>query len=392
MKEMIIVNFEEIFLKGENQSYFVRKLKKHLRQKLGDFPFLRIARVRGGSLFLETERALDEQTWDQIKRILKKTPGITQFYRVMSVAPEKEEIIRSAVEFARGKIEDKESFRVSVKRLDKKKPFTSRELAADTGAAIVEAFGTKVDLTRPEWHLHIKVRPEQAFMYADIEEGLGGLPVGSSGRAFALLSGGIDSPVAAFKAMVRGLEITALHFHSVPKTSPKSIEKVKMLAEKLSEIQGPVDLFLIPVLEIQQAIAAHTDPKLRLVLLRRFFLKIAEKLGAEKGIFAVVTGDALGQVASQTLENMHAIQSVTENLVLRPLLAADKKSIIRTAREIGTYGISILPHDDACALFTPDKPETRAKLDYVESQWRRLDVDGLIEKALADMERVRLGE
>jgi len=391
MKEMIIINFEEIFLKGENQSYFVRKLKKHLREKLKSFPQLHMARVRGGSIFLEIDGEWSDVHWEAVREILKLTPGITQFYRVWSVAPEKESIIHAAVEFAKGKIEKHPTFRVTVKRLDKKKPFTSRELAAEVGAAIVETYGTKVDLTDPAWNLHIKVRPEQAFIYADIEEGLGGLPVGSSGRAFALLSGGIDSPVAAFKAMVRGLQLTALHFHSVPQTSPKSIEKVKQLAETLSRIHGPMELYLIPVLEIQQAIARETDPKLRLVLLRRFFLKIAERLGDEKNIFSIVTGDSLGQVASQTLENMHAIQSVTDRLVLRPLLAEDKKSIIRTARQIGTYDISILPHDDACAMFTPTHPETRAKLDYVESQWRKLDVDELIAKVLTQIEKINVG-
>ncbi|NPA42890.1 MAG: tRNA 4-thiouridine(8) synthase ThiI [Chlorobi bacterium] len=390
MKEMIVVNFEEIFLKGDNRRFFVRQLKKNLKEKLADFGrLLEIERVRGGSIFIRVREPLDASAWEKIKERLRFTPGITQFYLVRSVAPEPEIITEAAVDYARGKIEDKPDFRVTVKRVDKHKPFTSRELAARVGAALVETYGTKVNLENPSWTLHVKVRPEQAFIYADVVQGVGGLPVGSSGKAYVLLSGGIDSPVAAYKAAVRGLALTALHFHSVPKTSPRSIDKVKDLARTLARIHGPMDVYFIPVLEIQQAIAERTDSKLRLILLRRFFLKIAERLGEDEGIRAVVTGDSLGQVASQTLENMHAIQAVTDRLVLRPLLAEDKKSVIRTAREIGTYDISIRPHDDACALFTPKRPETRANLSYVESQWARLDADSLINRALEKIERFR---
>jgi len=395
MKESVVLNFEEIFLKGENRQYFVRKLKDRLRRVLRPWKgVLRFGDVRGGSLFLDMSRPLTDGEWEQLRASLRKVPGITQFYRVWSVRPDKEAIIEAALAYAKGRLEPHPDFRVTVKRLDKRKPFTSHQLAAETGAALVREFGKGVNLEHPSWNLHIKVRPEQALLYADVEKGMGGLPVGASGKAMAFLSGGIDSPVAAYKAINRGLFLTAIHFHSVPRTSPKSIAKVRQLALKLSEYQGPVPLYLIPVLEIQQAIAARTDSKLRLILLRRFFLKIAEEIGSRHGIFTVVTGDSLGQVASQTLENIRAIQEVTDLLLLRPLITEDKKRIIELARHIGTYDISVLPHDDACALFTPERPETRAKPEYVRRQWELLDVELLVQKALerAEFEWIEKGD
>ncbi len=387
MQELIIINFEEIFLKGDNQSFFVKKLKEQLKKKLSVFnDAVTIGRTRGGSLFLQVNRPLTPEEKERIRRILKKTPGITQFYFVQSIPSDKETIINEAVNYARGKIEDKSSFRITAKRVDKNAPFTSRDLAKEVGAAIVSHYGTRVDLTRPEWTLHIKVRPEQTFLYSEIEKGVGGLPAGSSGRALAFLSGGIDSPVAAFMAMTRGLELTALHFHSVPKTSPQSIEKVKRLSGILSAYQAGMHVWLIPVLHIQQAIARRTDSKFRLILLRRFMLKMADIIARKVDAKAVVTGDSLGQVASQTLENLSAIQRVTGLPMIRPLIALDKKFIINKAREIGTYDVSILPHDDACALFTPKRPETRAKIDAVEKEWQRLDIDPLIEQALENAE------
>ncbi len=389
MKELIIVNFEEIFLKGENQKYFVRKLRDQLKFKLKHFSHtIQFKQTRGGSLFLEITEPLPESDIEKIKEILQWTPGITQFYFVKSVPSHKDLILQTCVEIAEKQIRNKSDFRITARRLDKTFPFTSRELAMEAGASIVEKFGTKVNLTNPDYTIYIKVRPEQTFVYDEIIQGIGGLPVGTSGRAYAFLSGGIDSPVAAFMGINRGLEITALHFHSVPKTSPKSIEKVKQLANRLAEIQGKLNLLLIPVLKIQQAIAQNTDSKLRLILLRRFFLKIAEKLSEESGIKTVITGDSLGQVASQTLENIIATQAASNLFMFRPLIALDKKYIIQKARAIGTYDISILPHDDACALFTPKKPETRANLSYVENQWEKLNVEKLVDQALSQREEL----
>ncbi len=391
MRELIIVNFEEIYLKGANQKYFSDTLRKNLKHKLQAYKdLLHFSHVHGGSLFIELKRNPSNEEWQEIEEILKNTPGISQFYRVRTSPTDIQSIIETALEMAGEKIGNAGSFRITAKRLKKSLPYTSLELAQKTGAAIVKKFGTKVDLTNPDWNLHVKVRPDRALLYDRVVEGAGGLPAGTAGRAVALLSGGIDSPVAARMMINRGLELTALHFHSVPKTSPKSIEKVKKLAGILAKAQGNITLYLIPVLEIQENIARHTDSKLRLVLLRRIMLKIAEEIAAKENAKAIVTGDSLGQVASQTLENLIAIGAATSLPVLRPLIGLDKKFIIRSARKFQTYDISILPHDDACSLFTPKNPETKAHLSYVLSQCGKLSVEELVQNALAKTEILKI--
>jgi len=383
VKELIVVNFEEIYLKGQNQKFFADRLRAQLKEKLRPFKEkIRFSHRRGGSMFIDILTPLTPPERELILEIIRRTPGVTGVYTVVSVPPRKEEIIQAALEMARAHLKPGASFRITARRLKKTLPFTSRDLAREAGAAIVEALGNPVNLTAPDWHLHIKVRADQALLYDDIRPGIGGLPVGSSGRAVALLSGGIDSPVAAQMMINRGMALTAVHFHAMPRTSPRSVEKVRDLARVLSVYQPEIRLALVPVLDIQEAIARHTDSKLRLVLLRRFMLRIASELAAAEGALALITGDSLGQVASQTLENMQAISAVTDRLILRPLVGLDKKEIIRRAREAGTYDISILPHDDACAMFTPDHPETKAHPGYTDSQWQRLPVEELIRRAL----------
>jgi len=385
--ELIIVNFEEIYLKGQNQKIFADKLREQLKIKLASYKdLLHFSHRRGGSMYIELKQPLPPGRMRRILEIIRRTPGVTGVYAVRRVPSDKEAIVAASLEWARRHLAPGKRFRITAKRLSKTLPFTSRQLAVEAGAAIVEALGNPVDLTSPEWTLHIKARAKETFLYDTIWPGIGGLPVGSSGRGVALLSGGIDSPVAAHMMINRGLELTMVHFHSVPQTSPQSIEKVKQLASVLSVYQPEIRLILVPVLDIQQAIAARTDTKLRLVLLRRFMLRIASEIADRYGAKALVTGDSLGQVASQTLENMTVISSVTDHLVLRPLIGLDKKEIIRRAREAGTYDISILPHDDACALFTPSHPETKAHAGYTEKQWEKLPVDQLVEAALEQAE------
>ena len=387
VKELIIVNFEEIYLKGQNRKIFATALRRQLKTKLAAFgPLLHFGKRHGGSLFIEMTEEPGSDQRRLIMEIIRRTPGVTGLYAVRTVPTHKDRILEAGLEMARERLAEGKSFRITARRVNKNLPFTSRDLAVEMGAAIVNEMGNPVNLTRPEWTLHVKMRPEQTFLYDEIIPGIGGLPVGTSGKGIVMLSGGIDSPVAARMMINRGMELTAVHFHSMPETSPQSVEKVHQLTKILSIYQPQIKLILVPILEIQQAIARHTDPKLRLVLLRRFMLLMASEIAASHGARALVTGDSLGQVASQTLENMQAISAVTDLPVLRPLVALDKKEIIARARQTGTYDISILPHDDACAMFTPDNPETKAHLPYVESQWKRLPVDELIHDALGHSE------
>ncbi len=386
-EKVLIINFEEIYLKGKNQKIFIKQLIRNLKRKLIDYQdYLDFSKSHGGSYFIEIIQEIPEKILQEIIYKVRNTPGITGFYVADTSGISMTEIIEAAVLHAEKHAPSYHSFAVISKRINKSVPFNSMEIGRQVGQAILEKLDKKVDLTRPDFKIYIKVRGKYTIIYSEIIPGIGGLPVGTSGKAIAMLSGGIDSPVSTFMAMNRGLHITAAHFHSVPKTSPQSIEKVKMLVQKLTDYQGQIKLYLIPILEIQEAIAQKTDSRLRLILLRRIMLKIGERLAAEEKAKALVTGDSLGQVASQTLENMAATEDATDMLVLRPLVALDKKFIIEKAKKIGTYDISILPHDDACALFTPKSPETKAQLKYVREQCAKLDLERLIEQALDHME------
>ncbi len=382
--KILIINFEEIYLKGKNQKIFIKQLVRNLKRKLsGYIDYLSFSKAHGGSYFIEIIKEIPQDILQQIIYKVKNTPGISGFYVADTSGLGMNEIIEKTIEHISVYPGEFESFAVIAKRINKSVSYDSMELARTVGAAIQKKFAKKVDLTQPDLKIYIKVRGKYAIIYSKIIKGIGGLPVGTSGKAIAMLSGGIDSPVATFMAMNRGLHITAVHFHSVPKTSPQSIEKVKILTKKLTAFQGQIKLYLIPVLEIQEAIAKYTDSRLRLILLRRIMLQTGEKIAEKEMAKALVTGDSLGQVASQTLENMKATEAVTDMLVIRPLVALDKKFIIEKAKEIGTYDISILPHDDACALFTPKSPETKAQLKYVNEQYAKIPVKELIEQALA---------
>ncbi len=392
-QKVLIINFEEIYLKGKNQKIFIKQLIRNLKRKLHAYQdYLQFTQAHGGSYFIEITKEIPEPVLEEIIYKVKNTPGITGFYVADTTGIAMDEIIEKAVEHAQKHTGEFNSFAVIGKRINKSVPYNSMELGRELGSAIHDRLHKKVDLTRPDFKLYVKVRSNYTIIYSKIIKGIGGLPVGTSGKAITMLSGGIDSPVASFMAMNRGLHLTAAHFHSVPKTSPQSIEKVKQLTRKLTDFQGQIKLYLIPVLDIQQAIAKHTDTRLRLILLRRIMLKIGERLAQEEKAKALVTGDSLGQVASQTLENMKATEDATDMLVIRPLVALDKKFIIETAKKIGTYDISILPHDDACSMFTPKSPETKAQLKYVREQCAKLPVEDLITKALENTEFVILSD
>jgi len=391
--KVLIINFEEIYLKGKNQKIFVKQLVRNLKRKLTDYKeFLSFAKPQGGSYFVDIIQDIPQDELNKIVRIIKNIPGISGFYVADTTGIRLEEIVEKSLEHTRRYQDEFETFGVIPKRINKAVSYSSLDIGKQVGGAIAETFRKKVDLTRPDFKLYVKVREKYTLIYSKIIPGIGGLPVGTSGKAVAMLSGGIDSPVSTYMAMTRGLHITAAHFHSVPKTSPQSIEKVKMLVRKLTAYQGQIKLLLIPVLEIQEAIARNTDSRLRLVLLRRIMLKIGEKIAAGENAKALITGDSLGQVASQTLENMKATEAATDMLTIRPLVALDKKFIIDLAKKIGTYDISILPHDDACALFTPKSPETKAQMKYVEEQCAKIPVEELVDQALQQIQEVMISD
>ncbi|RMF77238.1 MAG: tRNA 4-thiouridine(8) synthase ThiI, partial [Nitrospirae bacterium] len=279
------------------------------------------------------------------------------------------------------------SFAVRAKRADKSFPLGSQELNRRVGAAVRRATGLQVDLTNPELTLRIEVVDRRALLYCDRVEGARGLPVGVSGQVVALLSGGIDSPVAAARMMRRGCRVTFVHCHSFPYTSAASQEKVQGLAALLGRYQGPAELYLVPLIDIQRHIVGHAPAELRVLLYRRAMVRLAARIAEEVKAPALVTGESLGQVASQTLANLTAVDRCSPLPILRPLLGWDKEEIVAEAQRIGTFDLSIEPHEDCCSYLEPKQPATRSTHRRLSAVERRLELEPLLEAAAEATER-----
>src|SRR5690606_5440026 len=282
------------------------------------------------------------------------------------------------------------TFKVETKRSNKQFPFTSPELNGRFGGYLLRAFPRlAVDVHAPDFVLHVEVREKAIYLYTEILPGPGGLPVGSSSEGLLLLSGGIDSPVAGWLAMKRGIRLRAIHFHSFPFTSDRSKEKVIDLAGVLSRYSfEPIPVYVVNFTPVQTAIRQHVPPAMTITVMRRMMLRIASRIASQHGIPALITGESVGQVASQTLESMAAINEVTSMPILRPLVAMDKGEIVELAQQIGTYDLSVLPYPDCCTLFVPDRPETRPRIERVRAAEAGMPIDELVHEAVATVEVV----
>ncbi|HFC76660.1 MAG TPA: tRNA 4-thiouridine(8) synthase ThiI, partial [Candidatus Moranbacteria bacterium] len=290
---------------------------------------------------------------------------------------------------------NKKTFRVTTQRSNKNFPMTSEEINREVGGYIFEklknkGLNPKVSLKNPDIECFIEIVNKTAFIFAEKIKGLNGMPVGTGGRALAMLSGGIDSPVAGYYGLKRGVNIDFIHFHSLPYTSVASNEKVEALAKKLLKFQMQAKIFMVPFAKIQQEIVIKCPEKLRVIMYRRLMLKIAEKIAEEKKYLALYSGESVAQVASQTLENILATNDAVSMTILRPLSGFDKEEIIEIAKKIDTYDISILPHEDCCTRFVPKHPETRAKLEDVRNAEKKLDLKKVINEAIAEMEVIKI--
>ncbi|MFQ6678063.1 MAG: tRNA uracil 4-sulfurtransferase ThiI [Fidelibacterota bacterium] len=379
--DIILCHYGEIGLKGKNRGYFEKKLQENLRESLKRFvpdSFSSISRLYGRIIIRLNEKGQNEIS--SIETVLKNVCGLVYFAPAFQTKQKMEPIIRLAVEtMGSGNYE---SFRVTSRRTDKNFPVSSQKMNEEIGGAILEATGKTVNLGKPDRTCFIDIVDGMAFIYTEKIRGQGGLPVGVSGKVVSLLSGGIDSPVASYYAMKRGAANIFVHFHSVPYTNQASIEKVREMIEILQSFQQRSKLYLVELAPIQKEIMTETEAKYRVILYRRFMVRIAEAIAHIVKASALITGDSLGQVASQTLENMGVIEEAITMPVLRPLIGFDKLEIIEKAREINTYDISILPDQDCCSLFTPKHPATKAKLKEVLIQEEKLDIPLLLESAL----------
>ncbi len=380
--EAIIIHFHEITLKGRNRPLFEKRLFTNIADACGanGIEVGRIHNIGGG--FLIDVISGDEQ---KIRECFKKIPGIANFFlahKAKDMPELKEKILNE--------LKDKkfDSFRMTASRTDKSLPFTSEDMNKELGAAVAKETGKKVDLERAELNVFVfAFKNEFCFSFGKMK-GLGGLPSGISGTAVSLLSGGIDSPVSSLLMLKRGLRLVFAHFHGYPYTSTASKEKAGELAKVLNEYQQGSVLYLIPFGDIQKKITLSVPAPYRIIIYRRMMLRIAEKLAEKEKAKALVTGENLGQVSSQTLDNMAIIQNAVSLPVLRPLLGADKEEIIEKAKEIGTYEISIRPDEDCCTLFTPKNPETHGKEREVLKAESGLDIPGFIDEAVEKAEAI----
>ena len=374
----IVVHYHEIALKGRNRPWFIKRLVRNLREATAD---LDIADVR--TLMGRIEMLLGPAAdWDEIRARVGNLFGIANFARAGRTRVDLESITGAILEALGDR--QTSSFRVSARRADKQFPLTSPQIEREVGGRIKVARGWRVNLSEPELTIHIEILPGEAFYYFGKEKGLGGLPTGVSGRVLCLLSGGIDSPVAAYRMMKRGCRVRFLHFHSYPIVSRTSQEKVREIIQLLTKHQLGSQLDMVAFGEIQRQVVISVPPPMRVVIYRRLMMRIADRLARRLRARALVTGEVVGQVASQTLENLAVINAVTSLPVLRPLVGLDKEEISTEARQLGTYPISIIPDEDCCQLFTPKHPTTKARLAEIEHVECDLPVDKLIDEAVAN--------
>ena len=380
MYHLLLVRYGEISLKGRNRKMFEDILLCNIRTALQGILVHDIHKTFG-RLYIETDH------WQQAAERLQRVFGIVSLSPVLKAELHTEAIKAAAVKVMADA--SAKTFKVETRRPNKAFPLTSPELSRTLGAHVLQSLpGLSVDVHKPDVILNVEVRQEGAFLYSRTIPGLGGLPVGASGKGFLLLSGGIDSPVAGFLALKRGVAVEGLHFHSYPFTTERSKEKVIELGRILGQYtgRGQFPLWICHFTEIQKAIQGVPFPSLRITIMRRFMLRIAAQLAQSHKAYALITGESLGQVASQTMESIFTINAVTNMPVYRPLIGLDKEEIVEIARRIGTYETSILPYEDCCTVFVPRNPATRPTVDQALEAESYLDVEGLVAEAIAKTE------
>lgn len=384
MREVILIKTGEIALKGLNRGSFEDILVKNIRWRLKPFGKFEIQRAQSA---ITLQPLSDDIDLDEVCEAVGKIFGIAAYSRALVTEKDFETIRRDAVVYLESAMEDIRTFKVEAKRSDKRFPYTSPEISAELGGDLLQAYPhLKVDVRHPDMTVMVEIRDYAAYIHGPQIEGAGGLPVSSSGQAMLLISGGIDSPVAGYMMARRGLKLSAIHFVSPPYTSDRALDKVETLLKILTGYTGNITFYCVPFTKIQEALRDHCPEELFTIIMRRLMMEIAVHIAERENIPALITGESLGQVASQTLLSLAATDAVADRPVFRPLIGMDKKDIIETAREIGTFETSILPYEDCCTVFTPKRPKTRPTLQYVEESQALFDFGPLVQEAIRDIE------
>ena len=388
MKEMFLLKLGEIVLKGANRRTFEDVLKKNVRRRMAGFGSFKVY-IMQSTVYVEP---LDEDcdldgAWEACGAIF----GVSSMCRCRACEKNLDDIFRAVVDYLGDELSVQKSFKVESKRSDKSFPLNSIQISQEIGGRIAEAFPqVAVDVHNPSYVVNVEIRDFAAYIHGPAVQGAGGLPTGTGGRAAVLLSGGIDSPVAGYMIAKRGVELECVHFFSYPYTSERAKEKVLELAHLMTRWCGRMTVDIVGFTEIQEAIRDHCREEYFTIIMRRFMMRISERIAREHGAKCLVTGENLGQVASQTMDAMAVTGAVVHMPVFHPLIGMDKEEIVTIARRIGTMETSILPYEDCCTVFTPKHPKTKPVMALVEAEEAKLDVDGLIGRALENTEKVQI--
>lgn len=372
-----MIRYGELSTKGKNINFFINQLGRNVQNVLDDFKSVKVSWKRDRMYVI-----LNGEEADPILERLENVFGISNMSKVIKVDKNLAASQQAVQEIMKEKYTKGISFKINTQRADHSFEYDTFELNRKLGAAVVEAYpDVKVQMKNPDLTIKVEVRVDGIYMSVDTIAGAGGMPVGTAGKGMLMLSGGIDSPVAGYLTMKRGVEIEAVHFHSPPYTSPQALKKAKDLTAKIARYSGEVVFIEVPFTEIQEAIKNHVPEGYIMTITRRFMMRLTEKIRQERSALAIMNGESLGQVASQTLESMQAINAVTTTPILRPLISMDKSEIVDIAHHIDTFELSTLPYEDCCTIFTPPRPKTKPSAENAEKYEQALDVKGLMERA-----------
>ncbi|MGT2754048.1 tRNA uracil 4-sulfurtransferase ThiI [Streptococcus ovis] len=375
----IMIRYGELSTKGKNRMRFINKLRKNIQEALAIYPEV--------TVYFDRDRGhvyLHGADYQEVSESLKKIFGIQNFapsYRIEKTVPALKEAVQTIMQNI---YKEGMTFKVAARRSDHSFELDSRDLNQVLGDAVFDVLpNVQVQMKKPDITLRVEIRSDAAYISHEEIRGAGGLPVGTAGKGMLMLSGGIDSPVAGYLALKRGVDIEAVHFASPPYTSPGALKKAQDLTRKLTAFGGNITFIEVPFTEIQEEIKEKAPEAYLMTLTRRFMMRITDRIREERGGLVIINGESLGQVASQTMESMQAINAVTNTPVIRPVVTMDKLEIIEIAEKIDTFNISIQPFEDCCTIFAPDRPKTNPKIKNVEQYEQRLDVEGLVERAVA---------
>lgn len=397
MKRLYLIKYGELMLKGKNRKFFENKVINNIRHILKEEFDIRVKKVFG-RLFLEVTAKQEYETVEDLDKHLIDTInhvfGLHSISEGKTLKSDKDEIVKEVIETVRKELEknpDIKTFSIRAKRPEKEFPHKSVEMNAICGEAVLNDFpDLKVSLKNPDLEVSIEILTEFTFIYTKKHLISSGMPVGTAGDVLLLLSGGIDSPVAGYLAQKRGCRLSCLYFHAPPHTSEKAKEKVVDLARVLKKYQGKIRLYVVNFTETQMMLKKFTKQENFVILGRRMMMRIANKIAEQDKYLAFVTGESLGQVASQTLQNLHCVNEIADKPILRPLISYDKVEAMDLARKIGTYDISIRPYDDCCTLFLPPNPDTKANPKYLVRQERNVNIEALVDRAVETVEVIQL--